>query len=404
MLWDLGEGRQIASYAEANPQNEFGLDVISRITYCRQDKGNLNVLRGRIRECMNRIIAELCQNAEIRNKDIVKASVCGNTTMSHIFAGYSPDSLAVMPFRPAYTGILEMTAEEAGLTMRQGGTVTVLPNLAGHVGGDITAGLVASRLQECRELTFFIDIGTNGEIALTDGDRILVCSTAAGPAFEGASILCGMRAATGAIEKVIIEDGNVLFRTIGEAKPQGICGSGIIDAVAQMVKAGLIKKTGRMAGEADADSLGLSEEFKMRLPSDDKERQFIIAFGKNSEDIVITQKDIREVQLAKGAVAAGMALMLEKMGKSMSDIDNVLVAGAFGNYIDKENAMTIGLLPAIAGDKIKFIGNTAGAGVSMCLMNGNELETAKNLPDKVEHLELAKMSNFQETYIKAMNF
>ena len=290
------------------------------------------------------------------------------------------------------------------LDINEKGTVIVVPNIAGHVGGDITAGIVASRILDMEGLTVFIDIGTNGEIVLTDGMKTYACSTAAGPAFEGSAILHGMRAATGAIEKIRIEDGDVDFKTIGECEPQGICGSGLIDAVAQMIKAKLINKTGRLIGAEDVDKKKLNPALKERLIEVDGERRFVLVSKANGDDIVITQNDIREVQLAKGAIAAGIQLMLEEMGKTVEDIDRVVIAGAFGNYIDKESAVTIGVLPKIAPEKIISAGNTAGAGVSMIMADEKEMALAESLPDRIEHVDLAARDNFQNTYLNAMAF
>lgn len=404
MLWDLKEGKQIGTCARTNPQNEFGLDVISRITYCADDPQKLAVLRGKIIKCLNEIAGELCAEHNLQPADIKRIAICGNTTMSHIAAGYSPKSLAVAPFDPAYTGTLTLKGAELGINMGEPGAVTILPNIAGHVGGDITAGIAASRFLNYGDLSVFIDIGTNGEIALTDGSAAYACSTAAGPAFEGSAILHGMRAANGAIEKVIIEDGNVFFKTIGDCEPQGICGSGLIDAIAQMVKNRLINKKGRLASVSDVEKLDLDPAFKERLIEKDKERQFILVPKENGEDIVITQNDIREVQLAKGAIAAGIRLMLEETGQQVSDIRRVIVAGAFGNYIDKSSAVTIGLLPEIDQEKLFFAGNTAGAGVSMALASEAEMKLMREIPQRLTHIELAEKESFQNVYLKSMAF
>lgn len=404
MLWDLEKGEQIATCAKTNPQNEFGMDVISRITFCGKEGENLELLRTKITDCLNEIIAETCEKAGVKKEEIGSVSVCGNTTMSHLFAGYPPMTLALAPFAPAYTGTLRLRGKESLLDIKEDGTVIVLPNIAGHVGGDITAGIVASRLLEQKGLTVFIDIGTNGEIVLTDGTSAYACSTAAGPAFEGSAILHGMRAATGAIERVKIEDGEVFFKTIGECEPQGICGSGLIDAIAQMIRNKLISKSGRLIGAADVDKKQLNEKLKEHLVEVDGERRFVLVSKEAGEDIVITQNDIREVQLAKGAIAAGISLMLQEMEKSVEDIDQVIVAGAFGNYIDKESAVTIGVLPALDRERIVSAGNTAGAGVSMVLTDKKELELAERVPSIVKHVDLAARENFQETYLSAMAF
>lgn len=404
MMWDLEKGEQIATAAKTNPQNEFGMDVISRITFCGSDGEKLELLRSRITGCLNEILDELCEKSGTDKHDVNEVTVCGNTTMSHLFAGYPPMTLALAPFHPAYTGTLHMSAEDSRLDINENGKVTVLPNIAGHVGGDITAGIVASRVLDRHELTVFIDIGTNGEIVLTNGKDSYACSTAAGPAFEGSAIKHGMRAAEGAIEKISIKDGDVDFLTIGECEPQGICGSGLIDAIAQMLDSKLISKTGRLICAGDVDRKKLPPALKERLCEIDGQRCFVLVFKENGEDIVITQNDIREVQLAKGAIAAGIQLMLGEMGKAAEDIDCVVVAGAFGNYIDKASAVRIGVLPDVGMDRIISAGNTAGAGVSMALASAKEMKLAEDVVSEIKHVDLAAMEEFQNTYLAAMAF
>lgn len=404
MLWDLEKGQMIDTCAATNPQNKYGMDVISRITYCGKNTDRHKELRNKILECLNNLIKKLCKNAKRSIYEIKKITICGNTIMSHIAAGFSSESLAVAPFTPAYTGTLNMKALNIDLDLNPMTDVTFLPNIAGHVGGDITAGVLASRVMDQEGLTFFIDIGTNGEMILADGKNMYACSTAAGPAFEGASIKCGMRAADGAIEKVWIDNGNVFFKTIGESAAKGICGSGLIDIIAQMLDAGLINKKGRLISADDAEEKGLPNEITERIIEVNGKREFIILKNKNGNDIVITQNDIREVQLAKGAVAAGIKIMLDKTGNSIDTINKVMVAGAFGSYIDKKNAVRIGLLPPVDTDKIISVGNAAGTGVSMALVSEAELEYAEALPEKIHHIDLAAEESFQSIFIKAMSF
>lgn len=404
MLWNLKTGELIDAHAESNPQNEFGMDVISRITYCIHNYDGLNTLRKRVTGCLNSIIKFLCDKNSIDKESILKAAACGNTTMSHILTGHSPRSLAFAPFSPEYAGTFVGSAGDIGIDISDQVKFTVLPNIAGHVGGDITAGILASRFMEEKELTMFIDVGTNGEIALTDGERRLTCSTAAGPAFEGASVTYGMRAANGAIEKVIIDDGDVFIRTIGECEPQGICGTGIIDAVAQMLENGIIDKRGRLISTDDIDRLHLSYKLKERLISEGKVRKFILAEKNSGEKIVITQNDIREIQLAKGAISAGVKLMLNSIGKTEVDIDKVIVAGAFGNRIDRKSAVKIGIIPEVEEDCIVFVGNAAGAGVSMAMMSESEMRAVEDIPKLLSHVELANVEDFDKVYAKSMMF
>lgn len=402
MLVDLYTGEHLASLAKTNPQNKHGLDVISRITFSNEGKENLELLHKDIVGCLNEIIDELCEEHDVANEAVLRVTFCGNTTMSHIFAGYDPITLAFAPFAPAYTGTLMFKGKDLNLHMKDDGDIMVFPNIAGHVGGDITSGILATRFLDIKELTVFIDIGTNGEIAITDGKKVLACSTAAGPAFEGSAIYQGMRAAPGAIEKIQIEKEKVLFRTIDDVVPVGICGSGLIDAIGEMINAGIIKKTGRLA--TPKDFAEKNPEIGERLRERDGNREFVLVYKEDGEDIVITQKDVREVQLAKGAISAGISIMLDQLGVKKSDIKKVIVAGAFGSFIDKESAITIGLLPHVPLDDIISAGNTAGAGTLMALTNADEAITAKEIPNRVEHVELASTRDFQEKYVGAMAF
>ena len=404
MLWDIYNGCQIGAQAETNPQNEFGLDVISRITFANEAEENLKLLQDKIIGCLNLITEKLCSEHNVDPQSIVRVTVCGNTTMSHIFAGYDPASLAHAPFDPAYTGTLFMRAGDLGLQIQPESTVMLIPNIAGHVGGDITAGILAARLEDRKEKTVFIDIGTNGEIVFCQDGKMFTCSTAAGPAFEGAAIYQGMRAANGAIEKVRFENEDVLFQVIGGIPPVGICGSGLIDAVAEMKKAGVIDKKGRIATAESYDRKHPGSLLCERLRDGADGREFVLVSKTNDEDIVITQKDIREVQLAKGAIGAGIQLMMQKMESKPEELDRIIVAGAFGSYIDKNSAVTIGLLPDIDRDRIESAGNTAGAGTLMAVASSEEAVRVQNIPEKLTHIELANEPDFQHTYLKAMGF
>lgn len=286
MLWDMKRGAILETQAQTNPQNKVGMDVVSRINFCIEDESNLFKLRNEISSCINDIIAKLCQKAQIDSTDIIKMTICGNTAMSHIVAGRSLKTLAAAPFIPEYEGTLELKASDLRIKINESARIILIPNIAGHVGGDITAGAVAARILEKNKLILYIDIGTNGEIVLTDGAQSYACSTAAGPAFEGASIYDGMRAVDGAIEDILIKDGDVLFKTIGGLPPQGICGSGVIDAVAQMLDSGIIDKSGRILSAEQAKAEGISDGLQERLVETDGKRQFVLVAKENDEDIV----------------------------------------------------------------------------------------------------------------------
>ncbi len=401
MLWDLQQGKRIGASAKANPQAVHGQDVISRISFAETEE-NRELLHHEIVDCLNEIMSGLCVPYGIDRNAIVRAVVCGNTTMSHLFAGYDPKSLATAPFEPAYEGTLKLNAEEIGLAMNC--DVMLIPNIAGHVGGDITAGILATRLEEKPGKTLFIDIGTNGEIVYEQDGTMLTCSTAAGPAFEGAHIYQGMRAADGAIERIRIEEGDVQFKVIGDVPPIGICGSGLIDAVAAMKGAELMDETGRIADAAEYETAHPESGLAERLREGQDGREFGLVSKTTGEDIVITQKDIRQVQLAKAAMAAGAKILMQQMESTPKQLDAVIIAGAFGTYIDINSAVEIGLLPDIARDKIFNAGNTAGAGVLMAAASTKEALRIQQIPGKLQHIELAGLSDFQNAYLEAMYF
>ena len=404
MLWDLKTGRMLDILAENNPQCIYGADVISRITYCGRSEEKLTELSGMIRSKIDEMLGVMCarqaaaqaagqtSGQPVQQTAVQRIAVCGNTTMSHLAGGYDPMPLALAPFKPAYEGELVLQAEDMQITAAPGCTVTVIPNLAGHVGGDINAGIVASRLLDRKALTLFIDIGTNGEMVLTDGERMLVCSTAAGPAFEGAGISQGMRACAGAVEQVSIRGSKVVLSVIGGGEPVGICGSGLISAVSEMVREGVIDATGKMDR---AHPL-------VRLV--DGRATCVLGEKTDGSVIGLTQKDIREVQLAKGAMQAGASILLKSLGRQPEEIRKVLVAGAFGNCIDCGAASGIGLLPRIPLERIETVGNTAGAGISMVLMSQREAALARGMAARVEHVELAAWPDFEKEYMNALSF
>lgn len=403
-LWDLENGKSIQIIGKTNPQKIFGTDVISRIHYCSDDPEKFIGLRGKIIDCLNEIIEEFILIHQLNREEIVKVTVAGNTTMSHIFAGFNPKPLAHFPFKTSYAGEMVFNAAAVQLNIKANATVILVPNIGGHIGGDITAGILATRLDEMEGMNLFIDIGTNGEIVLAKEEKLVACSTAAGPAFEGASIYQGMRGEAGAIEGVQIQEGRVTIKTIEECEPIGICGSGIIQAVAELIKAGVVNHTGRLLLPTEIGEPGFSEELKARIREGDKGREFVLAYKIGQEDIVLTQKDIREVQLAKGAVFAGIMLLIRNFGEKVENLNKIIIAGAFGSYIDKESSLTIGLFPRVPMDKIVFAGNAAGSGGSLVLLSEKERKKAIQIANKTGHLELADLEDFQEEFLKAMSF
>ena len=404
MLWNLAEVKLIDVIALTNPQSVYGADVISRITYSMIDAEHLALLKDKIRDCMNEIIGEFALRHPIDPQNIVKTTVVGNTTMSHLFLGINPASLARAPFEPAFRGSVEHTAKELGLQMKQTAKVNLLPNIAGHVGSDIVGVLIASEIKNLTGVRLAIDIGTNGEIVLAHNGKILVCSTAAGPAFEGARIYHGMRAASGSIESVRIDKTDVKVRVVENTEPIGICGSGLIDAVAQMLDAGLINYKGNIMNAEDAAVNGLSPELTARLRKGQSGNEFVLVWKEQGEDIIITQKDIREVQLAKGAIYGGIVILMQCLGVELPQLEEIMLAGAFGSYINKRSILRIGMVPNVGEDKIKHIGNAAGVGACMALLSEESRAQANTQANDAEHIELALHPDFENEYISAMYF
>ncbi len=404
MLWDLNNGVMMGAFAKTNPQNAYGADVISRIQAASGNPEALNVMQTKIRDCLNEIISDFKRTFAISSRHIYEVTVVCNTTMSHLFLGIDPSSLAHSPFVPVFCAAWDFSGQALKLDISELANVHLLPNIAGHVGSDIVGVLLATGIIRKKGLHLAIDIGTNGEIVLAKDGHVLVCSTAAGPAFEGAHIKCGMRASGGAIERVSIEHGEVHLEIIEDQKPTGICGSGLIDAVAQLLDAGLIDQTGRLMDQAGALKNNQPQSLAGRLRDGEKGREFVLYVGKDSEDIVITQKDIREVQLAKGAIASGIVIMLGILGAKTAELESISLAGAFGNYIRKESALRIGLFPDMPMDKILSVGNAAGTGACMALLSMTERLIASQEALQAIHIELAGCQDFQTEFINAMSF
>ncbi|NCB41787.1 MAG: DUF4445 domain-containing protein [Clostridia bacterium] len=395
LLWDLSENKLMHVLSAANPQSAYGQDVISRIHYCMEEEDGLNKLNSLLMDCLNDLIKKMAD--ELSGEDIRKVVAVGNTTMCHILLNKDPSSLAKAPFHPVYTGAVHRRASALGFFVSPEVELLVVSGIAGHVGSDITAGILATNLQNADETILYIDVGTNGEIVLASGNNLFTCSTAAGPAFEGASIRFGMRAAVGAIEKVQITCNDVICKTISNETPCGICGSGLIDAVAQMLEWGIVNYKGRMIRPGENADLPLFLQTRLSLSENGPE--FFL-----TKEISICQQDIREVQLAKGAVLAGATLLLEAAEKGPEDLDAILIAGAFGSYINKVNALKIGLLPPVEQEIVSNVGNAAGAGACMVLLSEISANEAETLPRRIKHVNLAEHPHFEHCYAHAMYF
>lgn len=402
-LINLSSGEQVAAGSCMNPQVTYGDDVISRIQFATQSEHGLELLQGRILEAINQIIARTVQAANISSADIYEVTVVGNTCMSQLFLGIDSGKLAVSPYVAAISGSQDHKARDLGVNINPQGRVHVLPNIAGFVGADTVGVMLASRLSESPQLRVAIDIGTNGEVVASWEGKLVACSTAAGPAFEGARIGQGMRAAAGAIDRVAIDD-DLQAHTIDDAPARGLCGSGLIDAVAGLCQVGIVEESGRMLAPESASSL--SPKLATRLRSNEGGVEFVLVPARQSaigRDIVITQKDIREVQLAKGAISAGISMVLDELGAKPSQVTELMLAGAFGNYLRQESAVAIGLVPALAEGRIRSIGNAAGAGSKLALTSRQLRDEADGIARRTEHLQLAHRADFYDQFTEAMS-
>ena len=402
-LVNLGTGMTLAATSAINPQTSFGADVISRISYIGDDPDKLSQLQRAVTKRINSLIKEVFSKTGRKPSAKDSIAVAGNTTMEHIFVAISPESIGRSPFQPQFYESLEFDAAELGIEAEKGVKVKLMPNIHGFVGGDIVSGIIYTGMHKNEGLSLLVDIGTNNEMVLGNKDFMLCCSAAAGPALEGAKIKMGMRAAPGAIDSVKINGSDISITTIGDMPPIGICGSGLVDAISELLKVGAITESGRFADEEELEE-HLSSRFKGKKG---KDFSFILAaegeYGSNPE-VGITQKDIREIQLAKGAIAAGAQILLDVAGKKLGDIKSVYLAGAFGNYIDIENAVRISILPDVPRERIHPVGNSAGAGACLILKDPSLWDTAADIIKRAEHIELASHKDFQEIFIGNMSF
>jgi len=402
-LVNLVTGEVAAVASRANPQAAYGDDVIARIEFAGRERGGARTLQALVVDALNEILAEACRKAHIKPTVVYEATAVGNTTMNHLLLRLPVDAIARAPFVAASASAHAVGARSVGLKIHKRGRLYTAPLIAGFVGADTVGVILATGMHAGDRLRLAIDIGTNGEMVLGTGQRLLACSTAAGPALEGARIRYGMRAAAGAIDRVDIDDGRLVLRTIGEAPPTGLCGTGLIDAVAALVAAGVIQETGRMRLAEDFDG---PPAIARRLGRVDGEPAFRLAGAEEGagHEVLLTQRDVREVQLAKGAIAAGIALLLDAYGAALEDVEEVYLAGAFGNYVRPARARAIGLLPEVPLEKVRSVGNAAGAGARMLLVNRNLRHVAADVARGVEHLELSCRAEFQTRFGDAMLF
>jgi len=391
-LVDLDTGKTLAAQGAMNPQISYGEDVISRITHAMGSSGERARLQKLAAEGINQLIIDLCTRVDAEPKEIIETVIVGNTVMHHLLLDLSLSQLTLFPFLPAVRGTLDVRARDIGLCTAPGAYVHLLPNIAGFVGADHVAILLATQSLWNTGTVIVVDIGTNTEISLVSSGEISSVSCASGPAFEGAHISNGMRAASGAIERLRLMGEQVEYQTIDGKPAIGICGSGIIDAIAQFRLADMLTRSGKIRDHK-------------RVRTHDGQRELVLVSKSEPDgvrDIVITQQDVREIQLAKGAIRAGMQLLLEATKHSEKDVERVVIAGAFGSYIDVASAVTIGMFPPFPLESFQQIGNGAGMGAKLALISQNKRNEAQTIANRVQYIEMATNPGFSEIFAQAM--
>jgi uncharacterized 2Fe-2S/4Fe-4S cluster protein (DUF4445 family) len=402
-LVELESGEQLGSVSSLNPQAVFGGDLMSRIAFVQFNPGNLRRLTTRIVGLLNQHIAEVGREAGVLPKWIYKAVVVGNTCMHHLLLGIDPSWVGLAPYAPVMRHALVVPARELNLKIAPEARVCLLPLVAGFVGADAVGVALATRIYASAEVRVAVDIGTNGEVILGSRERLWACSAPAGPALEGAQIRHGMRGALGAIDRVAVDD-DIRVHTIGEVDALGICGSGLIDLLAGLLEAGVIDATGLIRVEArDALPPGLRDRVVMR----GEERQVIVLRPGEAgagREIVLTQDDVRQVQLAKGAIASGVAMLLHVAGVRPDRLVELMLAGGFGNYISISSALRIGLIPPLPPEKVRYVGNAASLGAQLALLSEAERARAAEIAGRIEHVSLAAHPDFEQIFVESMNF
>ncbi len=399
----LNTGAELAVVSTMNPQVSMGDDVVSRINYACEQADGLDKLNEAIVDTVDRLCEELCETAGIKAENVASVTVAGNTTMLELFCRIDPKPLGMMPFINAFTDGQWVQCSKIGLKTCSNAQVFVFPVIGSFVGGDTTACIIASGILQDHRKVLMLDIGTNGELVLRNKGALTAASTAAGPALEGARISCGMRATTGAVDKIDFKD-DLEISVIGAGEPVGICGSAIIDVAACLLNAGIVKTTGEMLTPSQLPE-DLPKKIRERVSLDENDSPEFIICRTDEKKISITQRDIRELQLASGAIRAGVNILLKHSGLSLDDLDEILIAGGFGFYIREQNAQRIGLLPPVSDSgKITYIGNAALAGAELASLSEPKLRQACKAAVETNHTELSLDLDFQMEFASAMMF
>ncbi|MEM3004640.1 MAG: ASKHA domain-containing protein, partial [Candidatus Bathyarchaeia archaeon] len=397
-LVDLRTGKTISTVSSLNPQSKFGSDIISRITYSMSSPGASEELSDCIIKGLNGLIEKACEDSGLPSEDIVDVAVAGNTAMHHFLLGVSTRHLSLSPYPAALRRPMELRAVDLGLKTTLDSRVYIFPIVAGFVGGDAVADILATGMCAAEEMSLLVDIGTNAEIVLGTRNGLAACSCASGPAFEGSHIRHVLQGSVGALERLLIVQETLVFSywVIGSTKPVGLCGSAIVEGVAEMLRVGIVDSRGRIQHRGGCD----------RVREVDGVREIVIVDKEEAgidEDIVITQSDVREIQLAKAAIHAGISILMKHMHTRPSMIKRFFLAGAFGTYVDPKSACTIGMFPEIPLDRIRFVGNTAGSGARMALLSQRTRGQVDRILEKIRYVELGADPDFQREFVEAID-
>jgi uncharacterized 2Fe-2S/4Fe-4S cluster protein (DUF4445 family) len=394
-LMNLRTGMAAAVSSTLNGQAPFGADVISRISHAMNGADSIEELKAAVVATLNGILDDLYREAGVSPERTYEAVVVGNVTMLHLLLGIDPTPISMMPFTPTFMDALSVPASEVGLRIHPAGYIQTLPALGAYVGADIVSGVLATNIAREDKMRVFVDVGTNGEIVIGSSQRTLATAAPAGPAFEGSQIKCGMRATDGAIEGVQLGEGVELQVIGGDVAPLGLCGSGLVDAVAQLLNVGLLDHSGRMRSAADVPDHPLAD----RLIEVEGVRAFLLAEG-----VYLSQRDVRELQFAKGSIATGIKILMSILGVAASELDEIYLGGSFGSYLNPESAKIIGLVPDVDVDKIIAVGNSAGEGAKIALLSYRERQVAFELPSRIEYVELSGRSDFNDAFVEVLRF
>ncbi len=399
-LIDMNNGEELATASRINPQKKFGLDVLTRITYeLEHPEGSKEELQKTIVEAINEMVEELCSEGKVKKENIYEISIAANCTMMHFLLGVDGTSIGKSPYAPVFTKAKNILASDLGIKATKCARVYCLPSVSSYIGADIVAGAYVCELHKAERNILFIDIGTNGEIVLSKGGRLLSCSCAAGPALEGMNISSGMRAAEGAIEDVVVTENGLDLKVIGDEDPIGICGSGILAAVKELLRTGIVKSNGAFIKKEQLEESDYRYEM---IQLNGNKREFLLK--STPEQILITQGDVRQVQLAKGALLSGFYALLKQANLGMNELDKVMIAGQFGAHLPADSLVGTGILPEEVKDKLVYVGNSSKTGAYMALMSVEVKIEIETLAGEMEYMELGASEGYEKLFSQCLIF